>query len=291
MMNKKLVFLSCCSAVLALLLLSACGSSRKAAKSGEYPIENTGEVITADPKAEFRTLADSYSPWTDVSVPVRVSMTQPSKFSCSGVLKMRNGKDISISMRMFGFEVASLYADTDSVIVCVKAMDMYFRESIAGLSDKYGITLADIQSLLLGQAFVPGKGAVTDKDISRFDIGDMQKTGFSFVPKDMPVGLEWSYTVLSAQGAVPRLVCMSIEPRGLMPVDCVFGQTSSTPAGVVASSLEFATQVKTRNVEAAVSTSMDRADWNGGVNISKPKIPRKARRVTGDDIFKMLKSL
>lgn len=277
--------------MLALVLLSGCGSSRKAAKGGDYPVETTGEAITADPKAEFRAMADSYLPWTDVSVPVRVSMTQPSKFSCSGVLKMRNGKDISISMRMFGFEVASLYADTDSVIVCVKAMDMYFSESIAGLSDKYGITLADLQSLLLGQAFVPGKGAVSSKDIGRFNIGGMQKTGFSFVPKEMPAGLEWTYTAVSSQGNVPRIVAMSIEPRNLMPVDCVFGHTSATPAGIVASSLEFATQVKSRNVEAAVSTSMDRADWNGGVNISKPKIPRKARRVTGDDIFKMLKSL
>lgn len=290
-MNKKLFFTGLCGALLALMLLSACSSSRKAAKSGDYPVENAGAIVAANPEDEFRAMAASYAPWTDVSVPVRVSMAQPAKFNCSGVLKMRHGKDLSISMRMFGFEVASLYADADSVIISVKAMDMYFSESIAGLTDKYGITLADLQSLVLGQAFVPGKGAVKDNDISRFNIGDMQKTGFSFAPKQMPSGLEWSYTALSAAGATPRLIAMSIEPRALMPVDCVFGGASATPAGIVASSLEFATQVKNRNIEAALSTGMDRAEWNGGVNISKPKIPRKARRVTGDDIFKMLKSL
>lgn len=283
------IFTAVCAA-LAILGISSCKSSKKSVSTGGYTPETAVEDIISDATEDFKALAQSYKAWNNVTVPVRLNMSQPKNFSISGTMKMKNGESILISARMFGFEVASIYADNDSIIVYVKAMDMYLSEPVSALSSRYGITLADLQSLLLGQAFIPGKGAVTAGDAGKLDIGKKKNTTFSFSPRKMPKGLAWAYSAES-DGTNVVLTAIAIEPTSGSPIDCMFGDMAQSPAGTVAGAVDIATQIKNRPVSMTLLASPDKARWNENPDIAKPKISKKARRVGPEDIMKMLKTL
>lgn len=64
---------------------------------------------------------------------MNVSLKLPKRISASGTMTMTRGKDISISMRVLGIEVATLYITGDSVIALDKWHKYYLAESVESL--------------------------------------------------------------------------------------------------------------------------------------------------------------
>lgn len=60
-------------------------------------------------------------------------------------------RELLLSLRFIGFEVAQLYADADSVFAVEKIHKWYVAESIQRLGAGTGLTLADLQGYLLGR--------------------------------------------------------------------------------------------------------------------------------------------
>lgn len=126
------------------LTLGACHSSRTANAPG--------------------ALADSRQPdWTTLYSNIDVSLTAPATMGVSGRATMRRGEYIHVSMRFFGMEVAALYLDADSAYFVDKYHRYLFAEPLKALlgADYDYLTLADIQSVILGQKLLPENGAVT----------------------------------------------------------------------------------------------------------------------------------
>lgn len=67
-----------------------------------------------------QTEASAGREWTNVSMPVKVRVTQPQKMTLSGTATMVRGEYVFISLRVFGFEVAQLYADKKEADVVMK---------------------------------------------------------------------------------------------------------------------------------------------------------------------------
>ena len=98
------------TAILLCLVLAACHSSRKA------------------------TVADNgIYRWHTLEVPVKVSVEKPLSLSCSGKATLVRDSVIYVSMRMLGMEVAYLYADADSAILCDRFHKLYISEPLDGL--------------------------------------------------------------------------------------------------------------------------------------------------------------
>ncbi len=93
--------------------------------------------------------------WTDVEMPVRAELSAPTRFSASGKARMVNGQCIAISFRKIGFEVAYLYADSDSLYIIVKPLRVAYSESMRRIKEASGLSLGDVQSVLLGRKSVP----------------------------------------------------------------------------------------------------------------------------------------
>lgn len=119
-------------------IVSSCGSSRKNA-----PV--IGGYTPGQAPSQGQTLT-----WTDLRVPVSVSISEPSSFKVNGIMTMVNGKDIHISLRMLGFEVGAAYITGDSVYAYAKLQRVYVAESIGRLLGGMDATISDIQSLLIG---------------------------------------------------------------------------------------------------------------------------------------------
>ena len=278
------------------LCFSSCRTKRGAAVPGAAPTvpHSAPAPDGTDVSASFDALINSYSEWDDVSMPVRLQLNSPSRMSVSGNLRMIRGEAISISLRIIGIEVASLYADNDTVVVSAKVNNKYFAESLSRIRARYGFTLSDIQALLFGQAFTAGQGPLRPDDSGRYSVKPLSETipgndyAFSFEPKDMPEWLHWFFVAGGNEGEVPALIGLQVEPDGLNAVDCIFDSPVSSPAGIITSSLRMGTNVKGKNIDCQIILSPDRTTWNSGTKLSPPRIPGGAQRVTSDQIFKMI---
>lgn len=111
--------------------LGSCSASRKAAAAAESPQPEGWHILYA---------------------PVKISVQQPVALSSSGRATMVRDSLVHISLRILGMEIAQLRATTDSVWVVDKYHKIYSSMPLAGLSAATGLSLADVQNLLLGRA-------------------------------------------------------------------------------------------------------------------------------------------
>lgn len=290
--------------IILLAAAAACKSSKKAVTPVEsYSPGAQTEITQPQPKGapslddDYRAMTAAYTTWNDVSVPVKVQIRKPKNLSVSGTLSMAYGKALSLSLKMLFIEVATIYADHDSVLVVSKAAGAYYSESMERLTEMTGLTLADIQSLMLGQAFVPGQGTATPAQLKQFRLADDPETGgngfraWSLAPKKMPKGVDWHFTGIAsddaASGVTPQIFALDIV-AGKNTLRCTFAQSELTAAGIIASSVQLEGTVKKHAVDVIVSGMASRASWNTGRTPSKPSVPRNARRLTTAQVFKLL---
>jgi hypothetical protein len=81
--------------------------------------------------------------------------------SVSARAVMKRNRWISLSMRMFGFEVASAWIDNDSVHVVDRYHKNYLSESTAKAFGAVGLKVSDLQDMLLGRGFMLGSDGGT----------------------------------------------------------------------------------------------------------------------------------
>lgn len=287
------------------MALPSCRSSRKAIEIQEYseqqhsvaaPVKQVANTL----ERRFEAMTEAYQPWTDLTVPVKVSVAKPKNISLSGTMTMVYGKALSISMKMLFIEAASLYADNDSVIIVSKPMGVYYAESIGRFTAATGLGLSDLQSMMLGQAFVPGKGTARKSDASDFtftantaiDVPGI--AAWTISPRKMPPSVEWYYTALApADESVttpPQIFAVDIE-AGSNTVECTFAQSEMSKAGVIAAKMQLVGKVKKRDIDLTVAMTPSRATWNSGARVSRPSIPRGARKVSTEQVLKLLNNM
>lgn len=289
---SRIIYAVAVSAI-AMTSLNSCRSTSKTTKASDYPATQPVEV-KQDAAADFRLLADSYKPWSTVSVPVKVSLSGSMKLSLSGTLTMEYGKAVNISMRKLFFDAGRLYVDNDSVVFSSSLLNMYYAESMSKFTKATGLGLKDIQSMLLGQAFAPGKGTLTAGDSRLFDITDAGTIAegiraLFITPRSTPAGTEWYFTAIAAnsEGAVPQLFAIDIATASAS-ARCTYAESVVNQAGTSAASMEIEAKAKNRTIGATFETTPSKAVWNGSLNLSRPAIPNGAKRVTTEQLLKKL---
>lgn len=288
-MTRKSAYLLLAVAAAGLLLTTACGSVKKSSKGDRYLQSgaNRGETRKTV-QDEFADLTRSYNPWTDLSLPVKAQVAQPRKLSVSGTAKMVYGKALSISLRVFGFEVGSMYADNDSVVVVAKFNNMYCKESMAYITDTYGLTLADLQAVLLGKVFKPGTEQLTPNDYKHYNVV-LGENSLALTPKKLPKGLDWTFAAALRSESSPSLRTLTVTAEGHEPVIAAYGTAETTPSGMTAPWVNVSTTLRNHHIDATLTWDLDKAKWNTGLTLAAPKIPAGSRRISLSKIFEMLK--
>ena len=282
-----------------ILTLGGCRSGKQTRAPQDQTVPGHEQTVSPTPArsaaADFRLMTESYTPWTDVEVPVKVSLTKPKKTSVSGTLTMVYGKCMALTVKMLFIEAASMYADNDSVIIVSKPLGKYYKESMHTFTTKLGLTLADLQCVMLGQAFEPGKGTARSSAAQTFSFDakalDDELTSVTVSPARKSDKYEWSYTFVSPADlslGAPRLMSIDVKAAD-NSLSGTYMSFDETGCGLAASSLEINGTARKRAVAATVTTSFARAAWNTGAAPSKPRIPRGATRITTEQIFKLLK--
>lgn len=277
-------------AVIVLMLVAACGSSKKQVR----PSTASGDAMEIPAEEAYRIMTGSYAPWQSVSMPVKLELVHPKSFSISGRITMEYGKALSISLRFFGMEVAQLYADNDSLIVFSKMKDVAYTESIRQVTDRFGFTLADLQCLLLGQMFVPGQGRAVVKDAGKFRFEEAGAQGWAAWLKKTPSNSSMVFVnnypgVLTEQPAETTAFIIG------MPNDDYAGTRyddfTISDAGAIAGKTTIEVNLGNKEVEARLVYQPGKARWNEDTELTAPKIPAGINRVTTESLLKILSSL
>ncbi|MCM1450100.1 MAG: DUF4292 domain-containing protein [Clostridiales bacterium] len=203
----------------------------------------------------FDAMMASYSSWDNLEIPLKVELKSPAKFSLSGRMYMENGQSILVSMRLLGFEVATMYADSDSLYCVDKVHKIVVAENMKNLTQLTGIDITQLQSLMLGRAFLPGEpGRLSRKT-----------KGLSFEEStDDGVGRHnWSFS-LSASGKrhyvcrfdvdpeVNQLSRLSVILPGRDPIACEYVDWTETSLGLFPRLLSCNTKISTKQLDATL---------------------------------------
>lgn len=277
-------------AVALLLLAASCGSSKKQVRPS-----SGAEDVTEIPVAEaYRMITESYGDWQSVSMPVKFEVVHPKSLSVSGRITMVYGKALSISLRFFGMEVAQLYADTDSLIVLSKMKNVAYAESIRQITDRFGITLADLQCLLLGQMFVPGHGRATAGDAGKFRMELAGDQGWAAWLKKTPANTKMVFVnnYPDTQLQIPaETTSFIIGLGGDDYAGARYDDFTDTAAGVISGKTSIEANIGTKEVELRLVYQPGKARWNEDLSLAAPKIPAGINRVTTESLLKIISGL
>lgn len=270
--------------LLCLTLLSACHSSRQAVTGPNTEIP--ADISLQTPAQRAGAICASYAEWDDVSLPIKASISSKNGLGCSGKAAMKRGQWISISLRMLGFEVASLWIDTDSVHAVDRYHKMYISESIASLMGNTAVTVSDIQDLLMGRAFLAGPdgGTLTSQLLSRFSV-EQEAAGTMLIPRAQPAGLEYGF-LLSPD--VNGIMAASAGIADKYPVTVTYsGFVTTRFAGSFASMAEIS--FPARKISGSIQWEFGSARWNTGLTNSW-SAPKGYRRITSRQLLQTLSS-
>lgn len=291
---RHIILYSVCALAL-VATLSGCKSTRRA--TGHSPVSDNRQttVVEPEPASEISRIAASYAPWTDLTVPVKVTVTKPKKLSVSGTMTMVYGKSVSIKLRMLFIDVATVYIDNESITAVSGPAGIYYTETMERFTAATGLDLRDIQSLLLGQAFAPGKGTLTIADtplfsVSSSDISVEGASGITLTPKKQSKNISLIFNALVPDAGIeasPQIFGVDIN-AGANQLKCTYASPQITQAGLTAAAMQIEGTVKKRALDVVISRTAEKAKWNTGATSTKPSIPSGSRRVTTEQLLKKI---
>lgn len=265
-------------AVLLVIGLASCGSRRPTTVAGG----TYGEVSLDEC---FGNLAASYAPWTSMSAPMKIEVSEPVRFSASGKAEMVKGQCISMVFRKIGIKVAELYVDRDSVMFVVKPLKIAYTESFARFSNSTGLTLDDLQSALLGQAFVPGRGTVGAGSLSAFTLAAADGgtacedvVRWTMTPRRSPDEIYFTAATPMPFGSeASRLEAVGVNAGGGVKFE--YSDFANTGAGLIGSRANLRASFGGKTLAGNLRWTADRADWNKPLTVGRPSIPADYRRL------------
>lgn len=279
-MTMKSIYRIAAAAVAVLLVigLASCGSRRPTTVAGG----TYGEVSLDEC---FGNLAASYAPWTSMSAPMKIEVSEPVRFSASGKAEMVKGQCISMVFRKIGIKVAELYVDRDSVMFVVKPLKIAYTESFARFSNSTGLTLDDLQSALLGQAFVPGRGTVAAGSLSAFTLAaaDGGAIGedvvrWTMTPRRSPDEIYFTAATPMPFGSeASRLEAVGVNAGGGVKFE--YSDFANTGAGLIGSRANLRATFGGKSLSGSLRWTADRTDWNKPLTVGRPSIPVDYRRL------------
>ncbi|MDE6287321.1 MAG: DUF4292 domain-containing protein [Muribaculaceae bacterium] len=265
--------------LLAAVIAAGCSSQRKAA--------TTTPAQTATGGSPVMRLAAAYASgenWTDFYAPFSLKVSSPMGMSVSGRATMVRDSSILLSLRMLGIEMAQLYIDNDSARFVDKYHRCYCSVPTPSLTAIAGITLGNLQDLMLGRAFIPGRDGVlrpSDESLMIVEKGDNpllrpRKGG----------RLSWVLELLDEA----RITSVLIDAGASREFSMNYSDDTSTPIGRLPRIVSLEAEVGKLRLDARVTWSYDKLKINSG-NIAPWTAPSGYRQLSPADFIDMLKSM
>lgn len=278
-LSRIITRLACAALVSGALMSQSCSTSRS------VPSRPSASVAPSQvgPSNLAAVMGASYGAWTDAYIPFKLKMAAPVSLSVSGRATMVYGRSVHMSLRVFGMEVAVFHADNDSAWLVDRMHKYICTVPLSSLTGRTGLTLANVQDIMIGRAVYPGAASPAD---GRFEVSDAPGGGWIMVPETQSAVASWSMTV----NAGACLTSVDVTPAGRGTFSAVFSDFVNTVVGTVASDVDLSGRIGTRQARAAIDWDMTKAEWNGGRK-SGWTAPSGYKRISPDNLSDVLKQL
>lgn len=262
--------------------IASCSSGRKTAPTAAGT--HKAPAMRVD---RMQQIASVYKPWTSFYAPFSMKLDKPARFSVSGRATMEYGKNIHMSLRILGMEVGLVYIDSDSAYVADKFHRYVVAMPFSAISRRTGLTVADLQSLMLGRMFYPGKGSV-DSVINITDLFSPAASGDDLLltPRRTPHGATWYFTVDN----LDALTALSVEAENYGDITVAFGDVVQTIAGNAAAHIDTSGNIASKDIAASIEWNLGRAQWNGSRTAARPDFS-SYQHISATALIKALKNL
>ncbi len=274
---------------LGLMVMTACSSNKSNVKTDYQNTDTTvpqAATSSVSTKTVYEQLVAGYKDWTDVQMPVKLALSSPKSFSFSGRMSMVKGKDILLSFRVLGMEVANVYVDADSIYAVDKYHKYFCSESLANVFKKASIT--DVQNLLMGRAVIFGEGILTSKMYSKVNV-QAEESSWRVSPKTQLSNFDYSYLVDDNNGEA-SVSQLEATITGQTPATCTYSSPTETDAGLVAKSATINATMGKQNIIASLEWTLRSAKWNEGKTNTWSR-PSGYQRIEAKNILKIFNSL
>lgn len=276
--------------LIALFLSTGCRSSKGAVVAGDAGAEtvtigSTAEVAPENLPSRFTALANTWKPWKELEVSAKAQISSPAKLNGAAKVYMKRGQWISVSVRMLGFEVATLWLDNDSIVAIDKFHKKYVAEPIGSLFGGAGVTVAEIQDLLLGRAFLTGHGTVTPTDASLIDLRAADN-GWYILPKQQPDNFTYGFLASLTENEL-RGAAVDVDGYGAVTAN-YSDYFESRTCGWFAQTVSIENS-RGKKIAATLKWDMNGAKFNSGV-AKTCRIPEGYERIPASALASLLKS-
>lgn len=140
-------------------------------------------LSASEGKQIAQSVSKNYKNWSTVSLSGKLS-SNLLPISPSVKIFMRRGNEVTISVRaIFVGEVARARLRGDSILVVNKMNKTYVAERLGELFTDLPVNITDLQSLILGRAFVAGEGELSAKNAGYCDFYGVSD-GWLAIPKE-----------------------------------------------------------------------------------------------------------
>lgn len=279
-MNKT-TLIKLLSIAIVTVIISSCGSSKQATIPSQAEDRQTLDL-------RYDALVTTYGEWENVYVPIKLQLTEPSKFSISGRMRMIKGKSIDISLRMLGFEIGRIFASADSVYAIDKINKRYLAEALPSIINNVLPASAEvIQDMLIGRAFIIKKGTL-DQTMRN----DVKLTSDSinmawFIKPIVQINEGEAYGFRANATNNIDLFAAGSSTIGVVATCAYSGHIDIDNVGIVASNIFIDIMTIKKSTKAEIKWSWDDAKWNQEITSATFSIPKGYKRLNGTDILKM----
>lgn len=266
------------------VMAASCSSKRGGVTS------SGGVALPKGVEQKFDNMVATYGEWDKISVPVRMQMKSPVSISFSGRAYMERDKAVYMSLKFIGMEVAVLYATPDSVYCVDKVHKMAVVESLAKITEATGITFGQIQSLMLGRAFVPGSETALSRKSKNITLVGESEDGWCIVTRS---GGKMDYTckfdVDNATGQVSQL---SVSVPSGQSVTCDYRDWAECAIGELPKTLSTDMTIGGKRLDASLNYTPSSLQRGSDVTVPTFKRPDRGYRViSAADLMTTLKDM
>lgn len=274
--------------IVATFLLAGCSSHKNSSKTTPA---SSGTVI--DNSAQINNLTDSYiysltstyAGWQYMSVPVDLEFTSPNKLKVSGRLYMVRDKSIYLSVRVLGMEVATLYVTNEMVYATEKLHKYYVAESVTGLLAGCDFNVGDLQNLILGRAFVAGRGLLNQSMTPDVKVTTDDGSDWTLTP---PAISDVTYQ-FNIEPNPQHVQSVSFVHDGVHRVKCLYSQPMRTKGGMMANLLTLKAFAGGTRLQVNVDLNLKNVKWRES-DINTWKMPKGYKQLSRKELMSMFTS-
>lgn len=270
--------LTAISVITLLVSMTACHTSRQSSAAQGH------DTASMTLRERVRDVTAGYRPWTQINLPVKIAVRSPHKISLSGRIYMRRDRDIYLTLRVLGMEVANMYINSDSVYASDKLHKYYIAEPISDIFAGAALSIGNIQDALIGRAFINNIGTVDTDMINRINLIQSADNTWILAPQakiDGDIGYQFKFSTEN------NLMSLVFDTGKKLYV-CNYSEPIAIDGSRFMGRLNISTKVGNASIDATLTLDFNKMKQEVPAS-ARWRQPNGYRRIAPSTLIKILK--